>query len=141
MRLRAYFDGAAGHPRHKTPSTYGYLVKDEQDNVLIEAFGNVDSGPGMTSSVGEYEGLIHAMLFLVEHHADAIVTFYGDSEVIIAQMNRQAVAKKGQYLSCYQKAMEIATPFIASGLWHFQWISRAMNWEADKLAKAQRFTQ
>jgi ribonuclease HI len=160
MHLDCFFDGSYG--QHKRIAAWGYLVKNEEGVVIRAASGRVPKGRPASSVVGEYEALIQAMLFISRNYPDADVTFHGDSALVIAQMNGEAQARKGVYLPLHQRAVEIVErhkqprgrpeqPIAPTGppdalegqsrkqgVWHFQWISRALNSEADKLS-AYRF--
>lgn len=137
--LEVYFDGSCGPGNPGGTAAFGVVVYDADRNVIHEESGRVGTGPQMSNNVGEYAGLIKAMMYVATEHPDKRVLFRGDSSLVIEQMNGRSRARKGLYIPYHKSAIEIAKPFIASGLWQFEWIPRDMNSEADNLSQYQRY--
>jgi ribonuclease HI len=140
-RLTICFDGSCGPQNPNGTAAWGFIVRDHDDAFVHSAYGRVGSGAGMTSNVGEAEGLYQAMLWVQEHHPDAPAVFKGDSTLIINLINGVSRARKGAYLPYFEKAAILAKPYLASGQWSFEWIARAFNSEADKLSQYQRYRE
>ncbi len=133
-RLEVYFDGSCGPYAHGV-AAYGFVVYDDQHEILHKGYGRVGSGPEISSNVAEFEGLYQSMLYILQHHPNAEVAFFGDSSMVIDQMNGEAKARKGKYVPYAQKTMALAR---GRTLWSYRWIARAFNSEADELAQYQR---
>lgn len=135
--LHVYFDGGYSQTRGGV-ATYGFVVKNDEFDVIYEGCGRVGRGPDMTCNVGEYEGLYHAMVYIDRHFPDAHVIFHGDSNLVISQMKGEAQARKGKYIPYYEKTLKFAQKYIHNKQWTFRWIQRALNSEADDLAQCYR---
>lgn len=139
MKLTVFFDGSCGPRNPGGVAAYGFVVKDDEGEVIHSGYGRACRGEGATNNVAEYEGLYQAMKFIEKTYPEAHVLFKGDSWLVIAQMRGEAKAKSGKYLPYHEKSKKLAAPFIEKKLWKFQWIQRAFNSEADKLSQYQRF--
>lgn len=138
MTLQAYFDGSYGPKFPNGTAAYGFIIKGDS---VYAGYGRLGSGPGFSNNCAEYFGLYQAMLYVQEHFPYEQVTFYGDSTLVINQMNGVSKAKKGHYLPYYQQAIDLATPYIKKQQWSFEWVPRAMNSEADELSQYSRYKQ
>ena len=139
LKLECFFDGSIG-PTATGTAAYGFVIKDSgTGDPVYSSYGLVGRGPLQSVNTAEYEGLYQAMTYIVEHHPDADVQFYGDSQLVIEQMAGRASAKRGRYLPYYRKTMLLASAYILSGQWQFAWIPRALNSEADDLAQYSRY--
>lgn len=138
--LQVFFDGSFG-PEQGKPGTaaYGFVIKTHDHTPVYAGYGRVGTGIEFSSNVGEYAAITKAMEWIIENRPNATVTFYGDSQLVIEQMNGRAKAKQGKYLRYYHEAMSLAMPYIMAGLWAFEWIPRSMNSEADNLAQYSRY--
>ena len=140
--LEVYFDGSCGPKNPGGTAAYGYAVYSVVDRELIHTgYGRVISGAAASNNVGEYAGLYEAMKFIAEKYPNTPTVFYGDSSLVINQMNGVAKAKKGLYIPYYLKAIQLAEPYITSGLWSFEWIPRDMNSVADELSQYSRYEE
>lgn len=137
--LFVYFDGSCGPFNPGGTAAYGFVIRNSDNDILKEGFGRVGSGRKMSNNVGEYSGLLKAMLTVSELYPDNAVVYRGDSSLVISQMKGESRAIKGLYLPYYEKAAAIAAPFIARRQWQFEWIPRELNYYADELAQYHRF--
>lgn len=137
MKLSIYFDGSCGPRNPGGTAAWGFVVKNEEGEVIHKASGRV--GENSTHNVAEYVGLIESMQYVAKQHPHADAIFYGDSTLVISQMRGEAKARRGKYLPYHQKAVELAASFILQGKWEFRWIQRALNSEADELAQYHRY--
>lgn len=130
MRIRCWFDGACGPESPGGHAGYGAIVRRDGETLFAEA-GYVGHGPTMTCNVAEYAGVIAVLRYLVSHNF-LKATIYGDSDLVIKQLNRKWKAKRGLYLPYYRKAIELRLKLPDVEL---KWIKRDFNEEADALSK------
>jgi ribonuclease HI len=139
QKLFAYFDGSCGPKNPGGTAAYGFVIKNEEMEVIDTGCGRVCRGALATNNVAEVEGLYQVMLLVAQKYPKANVEFNGDSSLVIALMRGEAKARSGKYIPYYEKAAALAAPFIEKRLWKFRWIQRALNSEADELAQYHRF--
>jgi ribonuclease HI len=81
--------------------------------------------------VAVYAGPIAVLRFILEEGIQW-ATVYGDSRMVIQQLNGQIKAKHGVYIPQYREARELRAKLPDVRL---VWISRGQNTEADALSK------
>ena len=86
----------------------------------------------MSNNVAEYAGICAVMEFLIENQIQQAV-IYGDSKLVVKQLNRKWKARGGLYFETYKRALLLRDqlPNVI-----IKWIPREMNTEADSLACA-----
>ena len=137
MKVTCYFDGGCGPDNPGGQATFGAIVKSGEGQVLLSKSGYVGKGPQMSNNVAEYEGIIAVMQFLIETGVTEGV-IYGDSLLVVNQLNRKWKARKGLYLKHYKHALRLRQQLKRVQI---EWIPRASNSEADQLARrAMRVT-
>lgn len=129
MYVECWFDGCCAPYNPNGHTGYGAIVKHGSKTLLAKS-GYVGVGEGMTNNVGEYAGIIAVMKFLVERELRQGV-IYGDSDMVVKQLNRQWKVRKGAYLPYYKEAriLRDQLPDI-----EIKWVPREENWQADYLA-------
>lgn len=87
-----------------------------------------------TNNVAEYRALCLGLEWLIEngYHENPVQVF-GDSMLVINQMNGTWRARGGRYFSEYLRACELRDQFKQIS---FQWVERARNQIADDLSKS-----
>jgi ribonuclease HI len=127
--VRGWFDGACW-PNPSGHGGYGALVK-RYDVPILSKSVYMGHGPHITNNVAEYAGCVAVLRFLL---AEGIQwgTVYGDSRMVVQQLNGEIKAKHGVYLPLYREARELRAQLPDVRL---VWISRGINTEADKLSK------
>lgn len=127
--LRAWFDGAC------TPNPGGHAgagaVVRRHDQVILSKAVYLGHGEHLTHEIAEYAGLLIVLRFVL---AEGIqwATVYGDSRMVIQQLNGELKPGRSSYLSYYQEARELMARLPDVRL---VWISRGQNTEADQLSK------
>jgi ribonuclease HI len=123
--LTANVDGGArGNPG---PSGYGVVIKDQSGKrvaSLNEYLGH------QTNNVAEYQGLIAALEYAIEHGHKALKVI-SDSELMVKQMKGQYKVKSPGLVDLYHRAKELITKLDWFSIQH---VLRAQNREADELA-------
>jgi ribonuclease HI len=130
MRIECYFDGACEPVNPGGHTSYGALVRCGIKTLFSES-GYVGVGEGMSNNVAEYAGIIAVMTYLVDQGIGKAV-IYGDSKLVVKQMNGRWKAKAGVYIPYYRKALKLRTrlPNV-----QIEWIPRERNSEADALSR------
>jgi ribonuclease HI len=127
--LHCWFDGAAW-PNPGGHGAFGALVR-RHGKIIFSASEYLGQGAHITNNVAEYAGAIAVLRFLIREGIQS-ATVYGDSRMVIQQLNGQIKAKHGVYIPQYREARELRAKLPDVRL---VWISRGQNTEADALSK------
>jgi ribonuclease HI len=128
--LQCWFDGAAGPMNPGGHGAYGLLVKN-RGVIVHQESQYIGHGPHISNNVSEYAGALAALKYLLAKGI-RLATVYGDSQMVIRQLDGQMKAKRGLYLPLYREARELRARLPDVRL---AWIPRGMNTEADELSK------
>lgn len=123
--ITAYFDGGARS--NPGPAGYGVYIVDDQGTVLAELHGSLGIS---TNNIAEYNGLIAALRWAVDHNVDAI-TIKGDSLLIIEQMRGNYKVKNEGLKPLHMQARMLV---MQIGNVKFEHVRREFNKEADLLS-------
>jgi len=102
----AWFDGACQPVNPGGSATFGVVVRDGNGTVLLKEHGLVGKGSTMSSNAAEYAGVLHILKYL-STRPPGRVTIYGDSNLVINQLNGKWRVRKGLYLSTAIEAKEL----------------------------------
>jgi len=134
-RLVLYFDGLCEPVNPGGVATYGFVVKDEDGNVVCKGKGLVGAGmlgDDVTNNVAEYTALIKALECLRERgYEDAEVLVRGDSQLVIKQLKGEYKIRSKRLEPLYKKARELLSSFKVE----LEWVPRRLNEEADSLSR------
>jgi ribonuclease HI len=123
--VTAYIDGGArGNPG---PAGWGALIQDGRGETLAELFGAL---PHSTNNVAEYNGLVAALDWCLEHGASA-VHIKSDSLLLVQQMRGVYKVKNEGLKPLHGRARLLAHRI---GRVTFEHVRREQNKEADRLA-------
>ena len=123
--ITAYFDGGARS--NPGPAGYGVYIIDDQGTVLAELSGALGN---TTNNIAEYNGLIAALQWAIDHDVTAI-TVKGDSLLIIEQMRGNFKVKNEGLKPLHMKArMQV----MQIGNVKFEHVPREKNKDADRLS-------
>jgi ribonuclease HI len=121
-----YFDGASrGNPGL---AGYGAVLYDSEGKIVDECYNRL-SGI-CTNNQAEYAGLLNGLKMVLRNNINQI-DVYGDSNLIIQQMNRKWKVKSNSILLYYEACREISEEFDCI---NFQHVKRNLNKHADMLA-------
>ena len=123
--ITAYFDGGARS--NPGPAGYGVYIVDDAGTVLAELSGSLGN---TTNNIAEYNGLIAALQWAVDHNLDAI-TVKGDSLLIIEQMRGNYKVKHEGLKPLHMKARMLV---MQIGNVKFEHVPREKNKDADRLS-------
>jgi ribonuclease HI len=123
FRIQAWFDGACEPFNPGGQASWGAIVKVRGQTVC---------GPTMSNNVAEHSGCIAALAEVANHQGHAII--FGDSRLVIEQLNGNSRAKEGLYVPYYGRAKAIVQA-IGPERVRFHWISGEQNRRADDLSR------
>ncbi len=123
--ITAFFDGGAR--ANPGPGGYGVYIVDDAGNVLAELSGSLGI---TTNNIAEYNGLIAALQWAVDHGLKQI-TIKGDSLLIIEQMRGNYKVKNEGLKPLHMRARLLVMQVGDVRLEH---VPREKNKEADRLS-------
>ena len=133
----AWFDGACEPINPGGTGKFGVIIKDGDGTVISEEHDLVGRGDAMSNNVAEYAGVRHVLRYLASRPRGR-VTIYGDSNLVINQLNGKWRIRKGLLAI----AIETKELLAQLRLWGWQitfcWIPREQNEECDALSKNPR---
>jgi ribonuclease HI len=129
-----YFDGSCEPINPNGTMGLGFLVK--KDGVVIETYSHkIPRGAEgffvTTNNIAEYLSLRRGLEYCIANHIRTIKV-YGDSQLVIKQMQDLWGASSGAYISQLLACKKLLRHFTKI---EFKWIPREQNTEADKLSK------
>jgi len=116
-------------------ASYGVVTTDDSGQILLKEHGLVGRGDTMSNNVAEYAGVLHVLKRL-RSPPPGRVTIYGDSNLVINQLNGEWCIRKGLYLAIAMETRELLAHLQQQG-WQisFCWIPREQNEDCDVLSK------
>ena len=123
--ITAFFDGGARS--NPGPAGYGVYIVDDDGRVLAELSGSLGN---TTNNIAEYNGLIAALQWAVDHDVTKLA-IKGDSQLIIEQMRGNYKVKHEGLKPLYLKARMLV---MQIGDVSFEHVRREHNKEADRLS-------
>jgi ribonuclease HI len=114
-------------------ATYGFVIRNESDDIIAKKYGVVGKGPRMSNNVAEYAALCEALRFLkIRNMTQSLIEVRSDSRLLVNQMAGEWKFHKGLYEQKYLEAEELVKSF---GKISFKWVPREKNEEADALSR------
>jgi ribonuclease HI len=123
--ITAYFDGGARS--NPGPAGYGVYIVDDKGEMIAELSGSLGIA---TNNVAEYNGLIAALQWAVDHGVKSIA-IKGDSQLIIEQMRGNYKVKNEGLRPLHMQARMLV---MQIGDVRFEHVRREHNKEADRLS-------
>jgi ribonuclease HI len=132
----AWFDGACEPVNRGGTASFGVVIKDKAGTVLVKEHGIVRKARAMSNNVAKYAGVLHILKYLGSRPPGR-VTIYGDSNLVINQLNGKWRVKKGLYLAIALETRELLAHLRKHG-WQINlcWIPRDQNKECDALSRS-----
>lgn len=126
------FDGACEPVNPGGTGGVGYLVYEGE--TLIKAESKVvGRGKFMSNNVAEYIALNMALIWIKDNVGlDRKIEVYGDSKLVVSQMNGEWKIKNGLYVNHARTCQLLLKQFSHIELF---WVSRDFNEKADQLSK------
>ncbi len=137
--IECYFDGCCEPVNPGGTASYGAVVFIDSKRVwdCSELFEPIPGREKETSNnVAEYSGFLAILEWLLDNEMDdQPCIIYGDSKLVIEQMQGNWRMRKGFYLATAKKAKQTLERFAIMPL--LVWIPRDKNDIADELSKAE----
>lgn len=125
LMITAYFDGGSrGNPG---PAGWGAYIVDDEGRVLAELSGALGTA---TNNVAEYNGLIAALQWAVDHDVTALAV-KGDSLLLVEQMRGNYKVKNEGLKPLHMRARMLV---MQIGNVSFAHVPREKNKDADRLS-------
>jgi len=123
-----FFDGACLPVNPGGIATYGFVIK-LGDKTISDC--GVVCERGGTNNIAEYTALIKALEKAIKEKVES-VKIYGDSQLVVYQINGIYSVRSERIIPLYEKAIELLKHFKR---WKISWIPREENKEADELSR------
>lgn len=132
--IKCWFDGACAPINPKGHLGIGCYIK-ENEKIIFEYAGYVEASNETSNNVAEYLAFENVIDWLLENGCqDDDITIFGDSKLVVNQMNKWWRIKEGVYVEHAARCIEKIDDF--SNL-KIRWISRDYNDYADNLSNEQ----
>lgn len=128
--IECFFDGCVFPRNPGGRGGYGILVRRGFETLHAEC-GYIGQWPWLSNNCAEYAGVISVFRYLIRVSIEEAL-IYGDSALVIDQLNYHMKAKRGAYLPYYQEALALRAKLPRVSM---EWIPREMNAGADELSK------
>ncbi|MCX8189241.1 MAG: ribonuclease HI family protein [Nitrososphaeria archaeon] len=130
--IEVYVDGLCEPINPNGIAAYGFVIYMNGKRVL-EGYGVVGKGEGMSNNVGEYAALCEAIKALVKLKlTEEEILVKSDSKLLVNQMNGVWRCHNGYYIQKYNEAKDLIKLFKNIS---FIWIPREENKQADSLSR------
>ena len=131
-RVEVHFDGACEPARGGGVAAWGFTVEggglDHEDcGLAVRPFS-----PHATNNVAEYVAAIRALEWLSGTGYRGSVAAFGDSQLVVRQMNGQYRVKSEHLKAYHERLLQLAKEFPRV---EFAWVPREKNARADALSK------
>jgi ribonuclease HI len=130
-----FFDGAYELGSQVAAFAWALMLDGQE---LDSGYGVAGRGPGMSSNVGEYVGLVEGLKDFMGAALTSMkqLNVYGDSMLVVRQMSGHWKVRGGLYVRAHDDALKLVTRIREGGVkvW-FEWIPREESWKCDQLSK------
>jgi ribonuclease HI len=131
-KYECYFDGAC-EPYNPGGSLGGGIYIKAGDKEFFDSF-YLPSDPENTNNIAEYMAFIR-VVELLKDADDCKIDIYGDSNLVVCQMNRRWKIKDGAYKPYALRALMKISQLRQRNTINLKWIPRELNEIADTLSK------
>jgi len=128
-----FFDGLCEPKNPGGVATYGFVLY--KDNVHLHSEYGLAAEPcgdNATNNVAEYTGMLKGLEWLVDKKLKEDLEVFGDSQLVIQQMNGKYKLRAAKLRPLYSRAKELSSQFVSIT---FRWVRREDNREADRLSR------
>ena len=129
--LVLFFDGACT----KNPggvASFGFKIScKDTGNLIYSQSGEVCRGTQASCNIAEWAALRNGIKYLKDQSWSGVIEIYGDSQLVINQLNGVFKVRKDTLIPYYTECMEI----LKGWNWSAIWIAREQNKECDELSR------
>ena len=132
-KIQIHFDGLCEPRNPGGIPVYAFIVRDLDSGQILGKEAGLAGEPwksDATHNLAEYTAAIRAVKWVKEHLATKEVQIYGDSQLVIRQLNKVYKVKS-------QRIIPLLNDLVAQLeglLWKAVWVPREKNHDADELA-------
>lgn len=127
-RIEIYFDGSCQPVNPGGRAGFGWIAYSD-GQTIGQNYGFIGEGEAMSNNVAEYGAVLDAMEWADAKFPESLITFIGDSRLVVDQLSGRMKIKRGLYIHYAFKAR-----MRKRSHWEFKWIPREQNQEADILS-------
>ena len=139
-----YFDGACLPRNPGGHMGAGFYIDDNHGNIILEGSYYVEANDANTNNVAEYIAIIEALkalrTYLTEERIRNKINLfiYGDSMLVIRQLNGQWKVNGGLYTEYALEAIKLLKEFRPQVIYQYiKWIKREDNEKADEYSRIE----
>ena len=129
--LKLFFDGSCLPKNPGGVAAYGWRILDKDNQEIATDNQEVCRGPEATNNLAEWAGVTNGLRFLKKNHWNGKLEIYGDSELVIKQLNGVYRVKKDTLIPYFKESIEL----LSLWSWKASWIPREQNEHCDMLSK------
>lgn len=129
-KLKLFFDGSCLPKNPGGIARYGWILRDESNEIARDG-KEVCRGPSATNNIAEWSSVLHGLRYLKEQNWQGDLEIYGDSQLVINQLNGEYKVRKDTLIPYYKESMAL----LKHLKWKAEWIPRENNMECDELSK------
>lgn len=135
MKITAYFDGCCEPTNPGGNMGFGAVIYiDGVEKFNLSKY--VKAHPKNTNNVAEYQAFGWVLKTIQELNvSNADIEIFGDSKLVVEQMNGKWKIKDGSYVQFAEKAKPIFRDLSENNEVNLKWIPRTENTVADELSK------
>lgn len=130
-KLKLFFDGSCGPKNPGGIAGFGWKIYGMDGAEIKSDHGEVCRGPGATNNIAEWAAIRNGLRFLKDQKWSGTVEIYGDSQLVINQLNGEYKVRKDTLIPYYKECVDL----LKTWNWTAMWICREQNEECDKLSK------
>ena len=135
MKITAYFDGCCEPKNPGGSMGFGAVIYiDGVEKFTLSQ--QVNAHPNNTNNVAEYQAFGWLLKTISDLKTDnALIEIFGDSKLVVEQMNGNWRIKEGSYVKFAHRAKDIFQKLSKNNDVNLKWIPRGENAVADELSK------
>lgn len=129
--LKLFFDGSCLPKNPGGVAAYGWLLLDKDNQEVASDYQEVCRGPEATNNIAEWAGVTNGLRYLKKHNWSGKLEIFGDSQLVINQLNGTYKVKKETLVPYFRESIELLSMWD----WQASWIPREQNEHCDMLSK------
>jgi len=137
---KAFFDGSCEPVNPGGNMGTGIVIISEDGEIIFENSQRFPAKKSNTNNAAEYLALIDVLIWVYNNlDKNSEITIFGDSMLVINQMNGRWGISNGKYVEYAYEAKDVKSK--CSAKIKFKWIPREKNMLADELSKDKKMVE
>jgi len=131
--VQIHFDGLCEPKNPEGIPVYAFIVSDSDSGTVLGQEAGLAGEPwskDATHNLAEYTAAVKAVKWVKGHFPTKELLIYGDSKLVINQLNQIYKVKSPRMLPLYNELVS----YLEGLSWKAVWVPREENLDADKLA-------